>query len=86
VSKVKNISGGQLDVPLLNAVIDDGAIVDVPDFQQDGTSPIVWPADKWEPVAEKKNAPPVTADPVPEPVAPGPPPPPPPVSSDPRER
>ena len=54
MSKVKNISGGPLDVPLLDRVVDDGEIVDVPDVQADGVSPIVWPENRWEPVADKK--------------------------------
>ena len=44
MSKVKNISGGPLDVPLLDRV------VDVPDVQADGESPIVWPENRWQPV------------------------------------
>ena len=54
VSKVRNISGGALDVPLLDRVVEDGETVEVPDVQADGESPIVWPGDKWEPVAEPK--------------------------------
>ena len=50
MSFVKNISGGDLDVPLLDRVVPDAEIVEVPDFQADGESPIVWPPDKWEPV------------------------------------
>jgi hypothetical protein len=53
MSKVKNISGGPLDVPLLDRLVEADEVVDVPDFQSDGTSPIVWPPDKWEPVADK---------------------------------
>jgi hypothetical protein len=56
VSQVKNISGGPLDVPLLSRVVDDGETLDVPDVQADGVSPIVWPPDKWEPVAAPKVA------------------------------
>jgi hypothetical protein len=56
VSKVKNISGGPLDVPLLDRTVEDGETVDVPDFQADGESPIVWPPDKWQPVTDKKSA------------------------------
>ena len=52
MSKVKNISGGPLDVPFLDRVVDADEVVDVPDVQADGESPIVWPPDKWEPVAE----------------------------------
>lgn len=50
MSKVRNVSGGDLDVPLLDRVVADGETVDVPDFQADGESPIVWPPDKWQPV------------------------------------
>ena len=56
MSKVKNISGGPLDVPLLDRVVEDGETVDVPDVQADGESPIVWPGDKWEPVTSKAAA------------------------------
>lgn len=54
--RVKNISGGQLDVrvPGFERVVEDGEIVEIPDFQPDGESPIVVPPDKWEPVADKK--------------------------------
>jgi hypothetical protein len=52
MSKVKNISGGPLDVPLLERVVEDGEVVDVPDVQADGESPIIWPANRWEPVAD----------------------------------
>lgn len=50
MSKVKNVSGGPLDVPLLDRVVEDGETVDVPDFQADGESPIVWPENRWEAV------------------------------------
>ena len=52
MSKVKNISGGPLDVPLLDRVVEDGETVEVPDFQADGQSPVVWPANRWEPVED----------------------------------
>lgn len=56
MSKVKNISGGELDVPLLGRSVGDGEIVEVPDFQpahSDGNPlPVVWPPDKWQPVDE----------------------------------
>ncbi len=58
MSKVKNVSGGPLDVPLLDRVVEADETVDVPDVQADGESPIVWPPDKWQPVA----APKVTAE------------------------
>jgi hypothetical protein len=57
LSKVTNISGGPLDVPLLDRVVEDGETVDVPDVQADGESPIVWPENRWQPVTEKKQAP-----------------------------
>jgi hypothetical protein len=53
MSQVKNISGGPLDVPLLGRVVEADEVTAVPDFQPDGESPIVWPPDKWEPVADK---------------------------------
>ena len=56
MSKVKNISGGPLDVPLLGRSVEADEIADVPDFQGDGTSPIVWPPDKWEPVTDPAPA------------------------------
>ena len=56
MSKVKNISGGPLDVPLLDRLVEADEIADVPDVQADGESPIVWPPDKWEPVAEPRAA------------------------------
>ncbi len=60
MSKVKNISGGQLDVPLLDRLVDADETIDVPDYQPGSTDedplPIVWPPDKWEPVADAKTA------------------------------
>lgn len=57
MSKVKNISGGPLDVPLLNRTVEDGETVDVPDFQPAHTDaeplPIVWPGNRWQPVKDK---------------------------------
>jgi len=58
MSLVKNVSGGPLDVPLLDRVVEDGETVEVPDVQADGESPIAWPPNRWEPVA----APKVTAE------------------------
>jgi hypothetical protein len=59
MSKVKNISGGALDVPLLNRTVEDGEEVDVPDFQpahtEDEPLPIVWPSNRWEPVDAEGN-------------------------------
>jgi hypothetical protein len=54
MSKVKNISGGPLDVPLLDRVVEADETVEVPDVQADGVSPIVWPPNRWEPVAPPK--------------------------------
>jgi hypothetical protein len=56
MSQVKNISGGPLDVPLLGRIVDDGETVEVPDVQDDGVSPIVWPPNRWEPVTNTKSA------------------------------
>ena len=60
MSKVKNISGGELDVPLLGRSVAAGEIVEVPDFQPGSTDedplPIVWPGNRWEPVADKPAA------------------------------
>ena len=54
MSKVRNISGGPLDVPLLDRVVEADEVVDVPDYQADGESPIAWPENRWEPVPEPK--------------------------------
>lgn len=64
--KVKNISGGPLDVPLLGRVVEDGEVVDVPEFQpahnpeaKEGAAdylPITWPPSRWEPVTGKPAA------------------------------
>lgn len=54
MSLVKNISGGPLDVPLLDRVVEDGETVEVPDFQPGSTDenplPVVWPENRWQPV------------------------------------
>ena len=54
MSRVRNVSGGALDVPLLNRQVEADEVVDVPDFQPASTDeeplPIIWPPDKWEPV------------------------------------
>ena len=98
MGKYKNISGGPLDlvVPGFEAQVEDGETVDIPDFQPDGVSPIIVPANRWEPVTDLEPQPapavisnePAPAEPAPEPApAPEPvPEPPKPVSSDPRER
>ena len=54
MSLKKNISGGPLDVPLLDRVVEDGETVEVPDVQGDGESPIVWPSNRWEDAAPPK--------------------------------
>ena len=66
MSKVKNISGGALDVPLLGRQVEDGEIVEVPDFQPGSTDenplPVVWPGNRWEPVTDAKPAKAAKAD------------------------
>jgi hypothetical protein len=52
MSRVKNVSGGALDVPLLDRVVEADEVVEVPDTQPDG-SPIIWPGNRWEPVIDK---------------------------------
>ena len=56
MSKVKNISGGPRYVPLLGREVADGETVEVPDVQEDGTSPVVWPDVTWQPVTDAKPA------------------------------
>ena len=51
--KLKNVSGGLLEVPFLDRAVADGETVDVPDVQPDG-SPLTWSAAHWEPVTEPK--------------------------------
>lgn len=51
--KLKNVSGAPLDVAPLGRVVDDGEIVDAPEFQPDGVSPLVWPEAHWQPVVDK---------------------------------
>lgn len=57
MSNVRNISGGPLDVPLLDRVVEADEVVEVPDFQPGSTDeeplPIVWPGNRWEPVTAK---------------------------------
>jgi hypothetical protein len=72
MSLKKNISGGELDVPLLSRLVADGETVEVPDFQpahdpaskpgDPGYLAIVWPPDKWEAVADKPTAKTAKAD------------------------
>jgi hypothetical protein len=52
MAKVKNISGGARYVPLLDREVADGEVVDVPDVQGDGVSPVVWPSATWQPVKD----------------------------------
>lgn len=56
-----NISGGALDVPLLDRLVEADEVVEVPDFQPGSTDevplPIVWPPDKWgDPAPAKAKA------------------------------
>jgi hypothetical protein len=57
MSKVKNISGGALDVPLLGRQVEADEVVEVPDFQPGSTDedplPIIWPENRWQPVTDK---------------------------------
>lgn len=62
MSLVKNISGGPLDVPLLDREVADGEVVEVPDFQGDGESPIVWPPNRWAPADPPKKAKPASSE------------------------
>jgi hypothetical protein len=59
MSKVRNISGGPLDVPLLDRVVEADETVEVPDVQpghsEENPLPIVWPPDKWEAVADART-------------------------------
>ena len=60
MSKYRNISGGDLDISIpgvAQVFVADGEVIDIPEFQPDGVSPIVVPTDKWEPVAEPTVAP-----------------------------
>ena len=52
MSKVRNVSGGSRYVPLLDREVADGEVVEVPDVQGDGTSPVVWPEGTWQPVKD----------------------------------
>ena len=47
---VKNISGGPLDVPVLDRIVEADETVEVPDVQGDGVSPLLWPENRWQPV------------------------------------
>ena len=64
MSKVRLREGyGPRDVPVLDRQVEDGEVVEVPDFQADGVSPLVWPDATWEPVGD------VVVDPEPDPAA-----------------
>jgi hypothetical protein len=66
MSLKKNISGGELDVPLLGRIVGDGETVEVPDFQpahdpasqpgDPGYLPIVWPPNRWQDADPPKAA------------------------------
>ena len=59
MAKYKNISGGGLDINIPGIsqnFVEDGEIIDIPDFQPDGVSPIAVPLNRWEPVAPPKVA------------------------------
>jgi hypothetical protein len=64
MSLKKNISGGELDVPLLGRSVADGEVVEVPDFQPGHTAadplPIAWPPDKWADAGTAASAAPET--------------------------
>jgi len=61
-----NISGGTLDVPLLDREVADGEVVEVPDFQpahdpasqpgDPGYLPIAWPGNRWQDADPPKPA------------------------------
>ncbi len=55
--KVKNITDGPRDVPLLGRAVEPGEIVEVPEFQpghsEENPLPIVWPEATWEVVPDK---------------------------------
>lgn len=60
MSRVKNVSGGPLDVPLLDRTVEDGEVVDVPDVQpggdpKDPAMALIWPPNRWEPVPDKPS-------------------------------
>ena len=57
MSKVRNVSGGPRYVPLLGREVADGETVEVPDVQDDGESPIVWPDVTWEPAGQSADSP-----------------------------
>jgi hypothetical protein len=65
MSVVKNVSGVALDVPLLDRVVEVDEVVEVPDFQADGVSPLVWPSVHWEPVTDAPPDPAPAVEPAP---------------------
>jgi hypothetical protein len=66
MSLKKNISGGELDVPLLGRLVADGEVVEVPDFQPAHNPdsrpgdpdylPITWPGNRWQDADPPKAA------------------------------
>ena len=57
MAKYKNISGGDLDISIPGVAqnfVEDGEIINIPEFQPDGVSPIDVPLNRWEPVTEPK--------------------------------
>ncbi len=58
--KVRNVSGGDLDVraPGFERLVGDGETVDVPEFQPDGESPVEWDQPgRWEIIPEAQVKP-----------------------------
>jgi len=54
--RLKNISGGNLAVSFLDRDVKDGEVIDAPDVQADGDSPLTWSPAHWEPVTDKPAA------------------------------
>jgi hypothetical protein len=57
LGKYKNLSEARQDVQFDVGHVEPGEIAELPDFQADGVSPIIWPPTIWEPVPEPKAAP-----------------------------
>jgi hypothetical protein len=58
--KYRNISGGDLDISIPGVeqnMVADGDVIEIPEFQPDGVSPIAVPLNRWELVPEPKVAP-----------------------------
>lgn len=66
--KLRYTGGGERDVrvPGFEAHVADGDVIDAPDFQPDGISPLDWGQPYWEPVEGKPaaKAVKVTSDPA----------------------